>query len=153
MTKLGAKLLPLLLACGCQTNEITWLERETLAFKAENERIRAEDLEKTYEKQKARSDALNADILALAEQREKLYAEYDRLKGEIERIKRERKQAKVDFDARAAELAQLRKQLGTLGAELEKERKLYDEQVRKLEETAAKSRALQAKNSGAKTPE
>ncbi|MHC4959750.1 MAG: hypothetical protein ACYTGN_15400 [Planctomycetota bacterium] len=153
MTKLGALLLPLLLAAGCQTNEMSWLERETRAFKAENEEVRAQDLERQYEKQKARADSLSNDILALAKERERLYSDYDRLKGEIERIKRDRKQAKVDFDARAAELAQLRKEVGTLGAQLEKERKLYDEQTRKLEETANQRRVLQAKNSGAKTPE
>ena len=134
-------------------NDLNWLEQEKIRFKAENEEIRAKDLQAEFDKSKRRSDALNDDVLDLAQEREQLYADYDRLKGEIARMSRDREAKKIEFAAVAQELKDLRQKVGQLGAALEKERKLYDDLTRQLKDAEARRKALEAKKKGAKTPE
>ena len=120
-------LLPLvaavLAAAACaKGRHLTMLEEEMVRFRAENERIRAEDLEAEYERQKARSERLSEDLLALVRERDRLYGEYDALRAELARLQRERKGATERRDALAKTLADARAELARLKAEVEAER-------------------------------
>lgn len=152
MARLTVLILLSLAACKSK-GDLNWLESEKLRFKAENEELRSKDLQKTYDKCRMRSDKLHHDLLALSEEREKLYAKYDKLKSDIAKLKQRQQQGSVEFQARAKELSELRKKVGRLAAEVEKERKRYDELRKQLQDLAARERALQAKKGGSKPPE
>jgi len=57
---------------ACRGRTLNFLERESLLFRADNEEIRVEDLEKRYEKNKAR-----ADRLALGMTHDRPYADHE----------------------------------------------------------------------------
>jgi chromosome segregation ATPase len=85
----GGLLLLLLFAACAHQRQLNLLERETLRFRAENETIRAEDLEQRYADQKRKADALSAELLTLERDRDRLYGRYDVLRGEVVRLERE----------------------------------------------------------------
>jgi len=78
---------------ACRGRTLNFLERESLLFRADNEEIRVEDLEKRYEKNKARADRLSADLLALDHRRDELYEEYDALRAELVQARKQRDEA------------------------------------------------------------
>ena len=143
----------LMASAACKsTGDFNWLEREKLRFMAENEEVRSKDLQREYDKYKARSDELNGDVMALSKEREKLYAQYDKLKADIAKLKARSQQSSVEFQARGKELSELRKKVGRLAAELEKERKRYDDLNKQIQDLAARKRALEAKKKGGSKP-
>jgi len=145
MGRAGAVLLLLLAGCAHQ-KQLNLLEREKLEFRAENERIRAEDLEERYRQQKQKSDALAAELLTLQRDRDRLYGEYDMLRGETVRLERDVKASGERRDALAQSLAQAKAAVASMEAELEAEQKV----VAQLEEQL---RAAQAKHAELVTTE
>ncbi len=111
-------LLPLLVACAAPAGR-TDLDREVLAFKAENERIRAEDLGREYEDQKRKADALAAQLIGVQRERERLYGEYDALRGELATLRRQRAALAAEVEAAKAALAALEAEAQQLATALE----------------------------------
>jgi len=133
-------------------DELNLIEQETLAFKAENEAIRADDLEARYKRDKARADLLSADVLALGEERTRLYDRYDKLLAEVAKVDRDAAAARKRKVQLSGELAQLRKETQALQAELTKQRALHKKLKSDLAEAEANTRALKARKSGETTP-
>jgi chromosome segregation ATPase len=137
----GGVLLLLLAACAHQ-RQLNLLERETLRFRAENETIRAEDLERRYTDQKRKADALSAELLSLERERDRLYNRYDVLRGEVVRLEREVQVAgerqgtlKQATDAAKAEATRLEE-------ELAKERQAIEALRQRLEAARAEHAVL-----------
>jgi len=145
MGRAGAVLLLLLAGCAHQ-KQLNLLEREKLEFRAENEKIRAEDLEDRYRQQKQKADALSAEVLALDRDRDRLYGEYDVLRGETVRLERDVKASGERRTALAQALAEAKAETARMEAELDAERRI----VAQLEE---QMRAAQAKHAELVTTE
>ncbi|MHC4940435.1 MAG: hypothetical protein ACYTHK_15960 [Planctomycetota bacterium] len=139
-------LLLLVLAAACKSgpDDMNLLELNSLKFKAENEEIRAEDLQREYEKRKARSDRLAARLLELQHAKETAYADYDRLRSEIKRLEREHAAAVEDRNQAAAALKGAQLERKRLSEALAKERAEIERLSTELDQLAAKRRALEA---------
>jgi len=114
-------LIPLVAACVAPA-ERTLLEREVAGFKAENERIRAEDLEADYESQKRKADALAQELIGVQRARDRLYREYDALRAEIATLRVRRDAAAAEVASARADLAELETQAQQLAAAVEQAR-------------------------------
>ena len=108
------QLLPLLLVLGCATNKdkLTLIERESLTFKAENERIRADDLEARYYAGRAKADRLAAEVLQLGVERDRLYDEYDRARAELATLHRKRDSVRKEQASLAGDIQKIEKENG-----------------------------------------
>jgi len=141
---LTTALLAAAFLAGCRNGRgLNMLEREMLRFRAENERIRGEDLQAEYDRQKSKADALSEDLLALTRQRDRLFAEYDALRADLARLERERKGAEDRRDALARMLADTRAELTRLKQQIEAERQALAaaaEERTKLDAAAAGGR-------------
>jgi predicted RNase H-like nuclease (RuvC/YqgF family) len=141
--------LVLLVVVGCaHKKQLNLLEKEKLQFRAENEKLRAEDLEDRYREQKKKADALSSELLALERDRDRLYTQYDLARGETVRLERELKVSGERQGAMAQALAQGKAEEARLQAELEAERKAIQE----LEAQIAAARAKHAELAGNGTP-
>lgn len=145
MGRAGVVLLLVVAGCAHQ-KQLNLLEKEKLQFRADNEKIRAEDLEDRYEEQKKKADELSAELLTLGRERDRLYGEYDAVRAETVRLERDVKTAGDRRGALAQALAESRAESANLQAELEAERK-------KVEELEAQLAAAQAKHTELTTPE
>ncbi len=135
-----AGLLVLLVVAGCaHRKQLNLLEKEKLQFRAENETLRAEDLEERYRQQKKKADALSKELLALERDRDRLYGEYDMARAETVRLERDVKACGERCGAMTKALAEAKAEEARLQAELDAERKA----VAALEEQL---RAAQAKH-------
>lgn len=140
-----AGFLILLLAAGCaHRKQLSLLEKEKLQFRAENEKLRAEDLEDRYQQQKKKADALSRDLLALERERDVLYGQYDMLRGETVRLDREVKVSGERVGAMTKALADAKAEEAKLLAELDAERKAIAELESQLEAARAKHAELTA---------
>jgi chromosome segregation ATPase len=138
-----AGFLVLLLVAGCaHRKQMNLLEKEKLQFRAENESLRAEDLEDRYQQQKKKADALSRDLLALERDRDRLYGQYDVLRGEVVRLEREVKVSGERSGAMAKALAEAKAEEAKLQAELDAERKAIAELETQLEAARAKHAEL-----------
>lgn len=72
-------LLALGLFTGCARNHMADLEREYGHFRYEQEKYRREDLERLYQEERRRSDALTEKILRLREEIERKEKELEEL--------------------------------------------------------------------------
>jgi chromosome segregation ATPase len=137
----------LLLGACASRQSLNLLEREHLLFKAENERIRAEDLEARYRTQKRKADALSDEVFALGQERDSLYARYDGLRSDMA----EKREAVTVFEREHAALGkaleEVRAEVARLKAELEKVRTESEALERELEEARARQRALKESGS------
>jgi len=133
----GALLL-LFAAASCRSgkSDLNLLELETLRFKAENEEIRADDLQARYEKRKARSDRLAAQLLALQKKKEEGFAAYDRLRADLAKLERDRAHTE-------AALAKAQEERKRITAALAEERAAIEKLESELETLEAKRRALE----------
>lgn len=140
-----AGFLILLLVAGCaHRKQLSLLEKEKLQFRAENEKLRAEDLEDRYQQQKKKADALSRDLLALERERDVLYGQYDMLRGETVRLDREVKVSGERVGAMTKALADAKAEEAKLLAELDAERKAIAELESQLEAARAKHAELTA---------
>jgi chromosome segregation ATPase len=142
MGRAGIPVLCLLAACASHRNELNLLEREKLQFRAENEKIRAEDLEDRYAKQKRKADALSAELLQLERDRDRLYGEYDMLRGETVRLEREVKVSGERREGLTKAVAEAKAEAARLQAELEAERKAVADLEEQLRAAQAKHAAM-----------
>lgn len=132
MGRAGFLLLLLVVGCAHQ-KQLSLLEKEKLQFRAENEKLRAEDLEDRYQQQKKKADALSRELLALERDRDALYGQYDLLRGETVRLDREVKASGERAGAMTKALADAKAEEARLQAELDAERKAIadlEEQLR-----------------------
>jgi chromosome segregation ATPase len=142
MGRAGILVLCLFAACTSHRNELNLLEREKLEFRAENEKIRAEDLEERYAQQKRKADALSAELLALELDRDRLYGEYDMLRGEAVRLEREVKVSGERREGLTKALAESKAETARLQAELEAEKKAIADLEEQLRAAEAKHQGL-----------
>lgn len=140
-----AGILLLLVVAGCaHRKQLNLLEKEKLQFRAENEKLRAEDLEDRYQQQKKKADALSKELLALERDRDRLYGEYDMVRGESVRLDREVKGSGERCGAMAKALAEAKAEEARLQAELDAERKAIEELEAQLAAARAKHAELTA---------
>jgi len=140
---LGCALL-LLASCRTMKDDLNLLELESLRFKAENEEIRAEDLQARYAKRKERADRLAAELLALQHKKEEGYAEYDKLRADLAQLEKDRAAADRTRGETAAALQKLQGEKKRLDAELAKERAEIARLQAELDKAHAKHDALAA---------
>jgi chromosome segregation ATPase len=144
MGRSAVLLLVLAAACKSGPNDLNLLELNSLKFKAENEEIRAEDLQARYEKRKARADKLATQLLALQHAKEEAYADYDRMRGELARLERDHASAVRERDEAAAALKLATAERKRLSDALAKERAEIERLQTEFDQLAAKRRALEA---------
>ena len=154
MVRAASATVLLLLLAGCRSDrELDLLERERLSFKAENERIRARDLEEDWEKARRRSDTLSEQVLAVGRERDRLYARYDELRGDLARDRRDLAEAERQKGALNEQLGELRKRIGELEKELEEGRARLEKLEREAAEVRARAEAARAEPEGASATE
>ena len=154
MGRIGFTLALLILAaCAGRKDDLNLIEREMYRFRAENEAIRAEDLQRAYLRQKRKADALSEDLLALTRHRDELYAKFDALRAETARMERDRKVAVARLGQLKAALGKARKESAQVQAQLEAEKKALAALRRELDKTRAERREAEAKRPAEKTPE
>lgn len=141
MGRAGALLFCLVAACA-HRNDLNLLERERMQFRAENEKIRAEDLEDRYEQQKKKADQLSLELLALEQDRDRMYVQYDLLRGETVRLERDVKVSGESREGLSKALADSKAEAARLQAALEAERKTIAELEEQLRLAQAKHAAL-----------
>lgn len=150
---------PLLVFCllltACARRDLSLLDREILKYKAENERVRAEDLEARYLAAKERADALSDDLLALARRRDALFEEYDRLRAELARLRARDEAARAEAAALEASLRESEARETELRKKLAASREAAEALQRELVEAEARRRALdeRAEGGGALPPQ
>jgi len=147
--------LPILAAAGgCRSGkDLDLLERERLSFKAENERIRAQDLEKAWEQARRRSDTLSEQVLAVGQERDRLYTRYDKLRSDLAHNRRDLAQAEKEQADLDAKLAAVKKRIAELEQELADGQARLAELERQAAEARAKEEAAGAGSDGASTKE
>jgi len=130
-------------ACKSGPDDMNLLQLESLRFKAENEEIRAADLQARYDKRKARADRLAAQLLELQHRKEQDYAAYDGLRSELARLERDHAAAVAEREAAAAALEAARAERKRLSAELAAERAGIEQLEAELAKLEAKRAALE----------
>ena len=151
-TMRGAAIVLLLLLAGCSRRRtLNRIEYERLSFRAENETVRAEDLEERYRRQKRKSDALSDELLALSRERDRLYGEYDELRGQLARVDHDAQAAQKKKTALAKALQKAKADVAELTKAVAQERKAVAELERQLAEARRKRTALEAQNRGTAT--
>ncbi len=134
-----------LLLAACKS-DISVLEHEMAIFKVPHERVRVEEMEQDYARYRDQAEELNRELIALGQERERLYAEYDKLRGELAAQKRS---AAEDQN----ELATMHSEQKKLQAKIDAERKRQAALTKELAELKARNRAWEAKKTGTKAPE
>ncbi len=140
-TTLLAILLAVLPACRGRT--LSFLERESLLFRADNEELRAEDLEARYQKHRQKADRLSAELLELDRQRDALFVGYDALRSELAQAQKQRNKAAAALNAERQKRKQLEQALA-------KERlavaKLKDAQKKRTDGDASSAKKAKTKS-------
>ena len=141
-------LAALVLVVSCSKSRLSLIERETLAYKSSNERVRAEDLEARYRQHKERADRLADEVLQLGVERDRLFERYDSLRADLAQLRKK-------HDDASTEQAKLVAAIATLDKENENRRKRLlglQEEMAKLAKEAkdaeAKRRAFEEKLRG-----
>jgi len=153
MRPLAVGLLVAVLAACTSNKDLNFLERESLQFKSTNEGIRAEDLEREYERQRRRADTLSEQVLAVGRERDRLFASYDDLRASTARTQRQLAEQRKQQAALQAAVKQTEAEMGKLKKQLDETRKQTEGLRKEIEAERAKREALEAERAGKQAPE